>query len=251
MARKKRQRQQERPLIGEAADAVRTRRRKYIYGGAFVGAVLLLGVVIAVLGVLAEPGEKLLDNASPASVPSSSLSVPDFTVKTTSWSGGENFTLSQNLGKPTALFFIAAWCFTCIPETQAWAKIHEEYGDRLNILVLDVDTSETEQDLLRFKEKAGGGNHLWAMDVDNRVARAYSVPTLDTTIIIGPDGREVYRDFVPTTYNKLKSVIAPLLESSNAVNDQGLLLWQCCYGLCQGISESSNVVNDQGPSPAR
>ena len=49
---------------------------------------------------------------------------------------------------------MAAWCVTCIPE--ALARIHEEYGPRgVDVIILDVDSTENERDLLWFKEQYG------------------------------------------------------------------------------------------------
>jgi len=136
---------------------------------------------------------------------------PDFTVRTID---GQRFTLSEQRGKPVALFFVAAWCTSCIPEAQAWARIYEEYkGSGLQVLALDVDATETSTDLRRFKEQAGNPPYLWALDTDNLVTRLYRVRALDTTIIIDPQGRIAYHDEVPTLYPQLKAALEKLLPT--------------------------------------
>ena len=76
---------------------------------------------------------------------------PDFTVAPT---GARPYSLSENGGNVVVLYFMAAWCVTCIPEAQALARIHEEYGPRgVDVIILDVDRAENERDLLRFKEE--------------------------------------------------------------------------------------------------
>lgn len=177
-------------------------------------AVAVIAVIIALGLTQSGTGSSGGGEGTTIGPPVAAGGVPDFRVRTTSWSGGREFILSQNLGKPTALYFVAAWCFTCIPETKAWERIHREMGDQVTILIFDVDQSEDEADLLRFKEKAGGGDHLWAMDVNNDIARAYNVRSLDTTVIIDQAGKEVYRDAGPTPYDKLRSVLMPLLENA-------------------------------------
>jgi thiol-disulfide isomerase/thioredoxin len=176
---------------------------------AAIAIVVVLGVVLQPDGSSGSAG----DAGENWTLQVPDMEVPDFGVRTTSWSGGEEFVLSNNLERPTVLYFVAAWCFTCIPETQALAKIHEELGDQLNILIIDVDTTEDEDDLKRFKDSADGGDHLWVMDDGNRISQAFNVRTLDTTIIIDQTGVEAFRDSVPTGYNRLKSELTALLEN--------------------------------------
>ncbi len=173
-------------------------------------------VIVVILGIVLQPGgSDSSDDGSGRNFASVSPDIEglDFSVQTTSWSGDEQFVLSRNLGKPTVLYFVAAWCFTCIPETQALARIYEEMGSELNILIFDIDTTEDEDDLQRFKDRADGADHLWVMDEDSRITQAFNVRTLDTTIIIDGSGKEVFRDSVPTGYRKLKSELTALIEN--------------------------------------
>ena len=80
------------------------------------------------------------------------------------------------------------------------------------MLIISPDPNETEERLLKFKELAKAGDELlWAMDREGRIARALGVVTLDTTIVLDAQGREVYRDGVPTPYSRLREVLEPLL----------------------------------------
>ena len=185
--------------------------RPWLLVPAAVGAI----TIVVILGIVLQPsssgssGDGSGENWAAASP---DLDVPDFGVQATSWSGGEQFVLSQNLAKPTVMYFVAAWCFTCIPETQALARIHEEMGDKLNILIFDVDTTENEDDLKRFKDRAGGADHLWVMDEGNRISQAFGVRILDTTIIIDQGGEEAFRDSVPTRHGKLQAELTALVK---------------------------------------
>ncbi len=134
---------------------------------------------------------------------------PDFTVPTL---GGGAFSLAAQRGKPTVIFIMAYWCGTCIPEAQALARLHQEYGDRLSILALDVDPSSTPEALAQFKAAVGDPDYAWGFDVGQEVAKAYKVFSLDTTIIIDANGVVVYRDNFPTPYENLKEVLDPLVQ---------------------------------------
>lgn len=200
-AKRERQRQREQG---------RGRRRAFRNGvitlaiGGGIAAVVVLGIVLGSGG----------SGGSTSSSPGGGQLAPDVQVQATSWSGGRSFMLSEIRGKPVAMYFVAAWCFTCIPETKAWANIYPDIRDEAEVIIFDIDTNEDENDLLGFKQKAGGGDHLWAMDEGNEVVRAFEIPTLDSTIIIDAEGRIAYQDFSPTGEGKLRDELAKLIDVS-------------------------------------
>ena len=132
---------------------------------------------------------------------------PDFTVATLD--GGE-FSLVAQRGKPTIIFFMAYWCGTCIPEAQALARLHEEYGDTLNIIAIDIDSSSSLDALNQFKRASGDGAYTWALDLGQVVTNSYRVRALDTTLILDADGYIIFRDERPTDYGTLKSALESL-----------------------------------------
>ncbi|GIW09027.1 MAG: hypothetical protein KatS3mg061_0084 [Dehalococcoidia bacterium] len=134
---------------------------------------------------------------------------PDFQVTTLD---GTTFRLAEQRGRPVILYFMAAWCATCIPEAQALARLHQQYADRgLQVLALDVDPTGGPADLARFRDSVPGAAHyLWAIDSSNRVTRAYGVTMLDTKILVDPNGNIAYVGTTPTSYGVLQRA----LESS-------------------------------------
>ena len=133
-------------------------------------------------------------------------------LRTASFGDGSVFDISAEHGNVVILYFMAAWCGTCIPEAQALAHIHETYADQgVRVLVPDVDVTESEGNLAGFRERAGNGEHLWAMDIDDQAARTYNVRRLDTTIFIDREGRVAYMDGSPTSYDVLAAIIEALL----------------------------------------
>ena len=201
-----------------AARAPRGVHGRAPWGWLALGLIAAVGGVVALVAVLTagegsdgSSGQEAAAQArvGPGTTPGGT---PDFALRTVSWSGGGEFVLSQNLGRPTVLYFMAGWCASCLPETQAWGRIKQEVGGRVNVLVISPDPNETEQRLLQFKRLAGVGEGLlWAIDREGRIARALGVVSLDTTIVLDGEGREVYRDGLPTPYSKLRQVLEPLL----------------------------------------
>lgn len=132
---------------------------------------------------------------------------PGFTVPTLD---GSQFNLVEQQGKPAVIFFMAYWCGTCIPEARALGQLQQEYGDDLTLIAIDVDPSSTLEALTNFKEAADNANITWAFDTGQQVTNDYQVQALDTTLILDSEGRIVYRDAFPTTYDVLKEALAEL-----------------------------------------
>lgn len=154
---------------------------------------------------LAAKGAELVQPAAERSA------APPIRLQTASYGDGSVFDVSDEGGNVVVFYFMAAWCVTCIPETQALAQIDANYADAgVRVLILDVDQTEDEDDLAQFRESYGNGQHLWAMDRDFGAAEALGVNILDATVIIDRNGRIAYRDGVPTSYETLASVIEAL-----------------------------------------
>lgn len=132
---------------------------------------------------------------------------PDFSVPTLD---GGTFTLAEQRGKPTIVFFMAYWCGTCVPEGRALAQLQREYGDKISIVALDVDPSSTPDALTRFKEMADNGPFTWAFDTGQKVTAAYEVAALDTTLILDREGHVIYKDQWPSPYQTLKDELVKL-----------------------------------------
>jgi len=84
-------------------------------------------------------------------VPTPGKKVPDFTAPLLVGEG--DLTLSDLAGKPVVLNFWASWCAPCEDEAPLFKRAHEEYGDR--IAFLGVDIRDAHSDALEFVEDHG------------------------------------------------------------------------------------------------
>src|SRR6266496_4634902 len=111
-----------------------------------------------------------------ASSDSSIDKASDFNLKTLD---GKQITIASFKGKPTVIWFMAAWCPSCIGQTDAIKKVKSEFGDNINILVIDMWSlqtiggqsseglnAETEVDLKNFLGKYGSPQWEAAVDTD-------------------------------------------------------------------------------------
>ncbi|WP_017327714.1 thioredoxin domain-containing protein [Synechococcus sp. PCC 7336] len=52
--------------------------------------------------------------------------------------------------KPALVEFYAEWCATCRSMAPAIARLHEEYGDRVNFVMLDIDDPQWALQIRKF-----------------------------------------------------------------------------------------------------
>lgn len=106
---------------------------------------------------------------------------------------------------------MAGWCTTCIPEARALGRLHDEAGDRVDIVAVSIEPTETPESLAPFQEVVGNPGYAWVIDRGSRIASEFGVTYLDTTVILDAAGREVYRDEYSTSYRRLRQALSEVL----------------------------------------
>ncbi len=125
---------------------------------------------------------------------------------------GEKFDLAEKRGEVVALYFMAGWCGSCIPEAQSWSKLYPAYKDKgLDLLVVSVDPNDTPQTIESFREAGSIKPLPWTIDKTGEIPQSLDVRSLDATVIIDRQGRVVYRDTAPTPYETLESELKEVL----------------------------------------
>jgi len=124
---------------------------------------------------------------------------------------GRDVTLTGLRGHPIALYFMASWCSTCVPEAQAWGAIARDATvPGLEGFVVDVDPTDSPTALAAFRDQYVGGGLGWVDDGGQVLTRAFSVASLDTTVIVDRAGNIAYRNTVPATASQLRRALAGL-----------------------------------------
>ncbi len=189
-----------------------SRRRLLLIGLGVLGALVL--VAILGLGYATNRGGRTNHEVSAAAATAAAgrlsgptLGVPDFAVTAAPFVGGQRFVLSQHTDKPTLVYFMASWCVTCVPEARAIAQLQSDIGQQVNLVVLDIDPSDTETGLEHFWKAAFSPANVWALDQGSRVSTAYHVNSLDTTIVIA-GGKEASRTVGSRSVSQLKDALA-------------------------------------------
>ena len=142
---------------------------------------------------LAGPERVLPESGAGAAIPGASAGpAADFTLPDLD---GRPVALNQFLGKkPVLLVFWATWCPECkaaIPEINAMAT--GPLAAKLQVLGLDFRES---REKVANAVKARGIRYPVLLDEKGQVARAYGVVGIPTYVLIGRDGKVIYREHV-------------------------------------------------------
>lgn len=129
--------------------------------------------------------------------------VPAFSLVT---SEGERVNQTTWLGRYVVLDLMATWCAPCRVEVGHLQAVHQAYGDKVAILSIDVDLTESSAELDQFAREH---NATWphAFDFDGNVGRSISlgIPTL---VIVDPTGKVVFQKEGEVKPEEIERVVA-------------------------------------------
>jgi thiol-disulfide isomerase/thioredoxin len=149
----------------------------------------------------------------------SNNSAPDFKLTTID---GKQVSLESFKGKPLILWFMAAWCPSCVGQAGAIKQVSTEYGNKINVLVIDLWATqnigqsaqglnaESGNDLQAFIAKNGSPQWNAALDTD-RVTIKYGITQVDSTVVVDVNGNIVFTNLGPSGYQPLKDALTKVV----------------------------------------
>jgi len=126
---------------------------------------------------------------------------------------GEQFSLSDHLGKVVLLDFFTTWCGPCIIEIEHLKGLYDEYSpDQLVILSISVDPyTDTVQILQNFVQQNKEMTWAVARDTDN-VAYKYGVSPIPHLVIVDAEGYKRHSHIGLTSESTLGTEIDSLVS---------------------------------------
>jgi|YNPBryantNP2012_1023418.scaffolds.fasta_scaffold01235_13 peroxiredoxin len=101
---------------------------------------------------------------------------------------GERIVLSQLVGRPVLVNFWATWCAPCRAEFPAFVRKYKQYqGEGLVIIGVNTQDSNSDEGIRTFMQNTLVSFPI-VRDRNERVARAYNVRGLPTSVFIDRQG---------------------------------------------------------------
>ncbi len=117
-------------------------------------------------------------------------------------------TLSVPSDKPTLLYFMASWCASCITEARSMTALEDQYADQATFVAVETTPNAATSDIEKFRAAANDPTHPYVLDRRGELVERYKVVTLDTTVLIDPDGNIIARaDGQPLDETTLKAFL--------------------------------------------
>lgn len=118
---------------------------------------------------------------------------PDFEVTTLT---GQTFKLSDYKGeKPVYLKFWATWCSYCKVEMPHLQSIHDQYGDEVEVLAVNVGINDSVANIEHFYNH-GGFNVPTVFDQRGDLVSDYGIVGTPHHVLINKAGEVAYRTFL-------------------------------------------------------
>jgi cytochrome c biogenesis protein CcmG/thiol:disulfide interchange protein DsbE len=160
------------------------------------------GLAVGLSLVAAGPGGEQALPASRSGGGAPGEQAPSFSVGTLD---GNAFAFPT--GKPTAILFTASYCVPCLPKAEAFGRIQADAGDRIAVLAVSIDPSDTPASFREWIDAAGNPPLAYAIDADGRLLRAFAVRALSTVVVADGDGRVVFRSAGPDGEDTLRDAV--------------------------------------------
>lgn len=159
-------------------------------------AAVLIVTGMAVARTRSKPGPASLQTSSRApgtdarpGSPSRGADVaPSFSLATTT---GASFSFPT--GKPTALLFFAPSCPSCLAPAIALNRLERQLGERIAVLGVDINPTDTAADVRGFLADAGQPRYSFALDPGGRLITAFGIRAQSTVVFADAAGRVVSR----------------------------------------------------------
>jgi cytochrome c biogenesis protein CcmG/thiol:disulfide interchange protein DsbE len=168
-------------------------------------AIVLLAAVAACSGErqASSPRPKAKPSVKVAAAPAQPASevgdvMPPYSAKLLD---GKSFDVAAQKGSVVLLNVWATWCGPCRFEVPELQKLHEKYGQRgLKVVGVSVDEGEP----VEVKKFVAENKITYpiALDAEGHVANVLRTVVLPTSVIIGRDGRIVWRRIGPVMPNE-------------------------------------------------
>lgn len=124
---------------------------------------------------------------------------------------GKTYELKKMRGKPVVLNFWASWCGPCRDEAPAFDKLNRLYGDRVQIVAVNLTATDSAQSAKKFAQDYGFAFPV-VLDTDGKVAADYGIRPIPTTVFVDSRGIIANGTLGALDWQRLERLTRDLLE---------------------------------------
>jgi thiol-disulfide isomerase/thioredoxin len=160
---------------------------------------ILLAILVLVIAAAPAQARRAHEPATGLAKLQYDAAPPDFRFPL----GARTQNLSSLVGKPVVINFWATWCHACIDEFSAFARMEEDYGNRVAFISLSNEPLGVAPAYL----KQHGLDLPLLEDPQGAVFAAYSVSVYPVTVVVSARGRVSYVSVGGLDWPELKGAL--------------------------------------------
>ena len=169
---------------------------------------------------------------------------------------GGDFNLDPYLGKvPILLDFGSIYCSSCIKSIPELVSMQSEYGDKLKVVGVNLDTYGLERVKRFYAAFRGNLNFPILIDAGLKISKAYKVLTLPTYILLDKNGKIVATivGYDEETKDKMSAMVKKLVQGEELTGElakpaPGVVLLSP-DNFTETLQETIGVIGTAGDNP--
>ncbi len=117
-------------------------------------------------------------------------------------------TFTDLQGKAIYLNFFTTWCYYCKVEMPELYKIHQTYGDQVQVILIHVPSDDTEEAAVQYLKENGYDSMRMVEDKDFFLTSFYQLEGFPLSVVIDKDGFLAMYQAGAMTYEQMEQALA-------------------------------------------
>lgn len=126
---------------------------------------------------------------------------------------GKTYTLNDLKGKPTIIETFSVGCPACAEGIKNYNYIYDKYKDKISIIYLNINPSDTADDILKIKEQYNGRDWIWVKFEGHltQFLEKYDLIGNDKTLILDKGGTIAYADSLSAPVSRIENALIKVI----------------------------------------